>query len=96
MLIQELIALNEDSDKPKLTAEDGRLHLNGKLLIVYYDSGDVDTLPWPIPKKDNYWNPEKWRKALVSALYDEREMGNIPSKISDVILPDGNDFTIGH
>lgn len=57
------------------------------LLLRRYDAGDVDTIPWPNPDKGDLEN-------LRAALYDAREMGQIPGNTTSVLLPDGSEFTI--
>ena len=60
-------------------------HGNADILIVRrYDAGDCDTIAWPNPDQEN----------LRSALYDAREMGQIPGDTTSVLLPDGSEFTI--
>ena len=57
------------------------------LLLRRYDAGDCDTIPWPNPDKGDLEN-------LRAALYDAREMGQIPGDTTSVLLPDGSEFTI--
>ena len=72
-----------ETNGPKLTAKDGELYLNGRLLIVHYRGGDVDTIAWPFKKDDE--------KNLKAALYDSREMGDVDG--NTVTLPNGKPFS---
>ena len=56
------------------------------LCLVRYESGDYDTIPWPMTKPEH-------RRMLARALYDDREMGTIPD-VPEVTLPDGTTFVI--
>ena len=63
-----------------LLDNNGTLYLDDKKVLIYfYDSGDVDTIKTKNPNMDQ----------LFSALYCEREMGNIPSYCNSVFLPCG-------
>ncbi len=74
----------------KLIAKEGpfgrnELWLNDTTPLIYdYLNGDVDSILWP----------EFDREHLSGALYDQREMGNIPIDTKSVILPDGKVFNI--
>lgn len=69
------------------------LAAGSRLLLVMYDAGDCDTIPWP-PEKATYWTPEEWRWKLRSALFDAREMGDVPLMCKTVTLPNGDPFDI--
>jgi hypothetical protein len=69
----------------QLIAKDGSLYLNDSILVVRYPEGDCDTINWPFKDKD--------AENLESALFDEREMGNVPSVTQSVLLPNGTTFT---
>jgi len=70
----------------KLIAHDGSLRLNlESILLVRYPEGDCDSIPWPFQRKKDAEN-------LESALFDEREMGGVPSDTQAVLLPDGATF----
>jgi len=73
----------------KLTVHENTLyHDNGtreRLLLVRYDEGDCDTINWPFKSKKDAEN-------LEHALFDDREMGNVPSDTRFVTLPDGGTF----
>jgi hypothetical protein len=56
-----------------------------RILLVRYPEGDCDTINWPFKSKKDAEN-------LESALFDEREMGNVPSDTRFVMLPDGGTF----
>jgi len=78
----------------QLTERDGRLLLpSGRLLLVVYPAGDCDVLPWPRPAS-GYWEPAKWASAAHVALFDAREMGELPPDCREVLLPDGSTFAI--
>ena len=67
-------------DAITLLDKNGALYLDDKKVLIYfYDSGDVDTIKTKNPNMDQ----------LFSALYCEREMGNIPSYCNSVFLPCG-------
>jgi hypothetical protein len=68
----------------KLTSKGRKLYLNDEILIVRYPEGDCDTIPWPCPIA--------WK--LAGALYDAREMGELPANDYEVELPDGQIFNI--
>ena len=70
----------------KLTDEEGSLAAGDILLLVRYPAGDCDRCPWPMTTEEEKHN-------LASALYDAREMGEIPDDMS-VWLPDGEEFRI--
>ena len=62
----------------------GTLFLPNKtILLVRYASGDVDTISTENPNVEN----------LRNALYDAREMGEIPN-VPAVYLPCGKEFRI--
>lgn len=82
-----------ESDSVKLTAKAGKLHIADTILVYMYPAGDADTIPWPF-KKDAYWTQSKWNKALAGALFDAREMGDLPGNTKAVLLPDGKEFVI--
>lgn len=58
------------------------------ILIRRYDSGDCDTIAWPMPKRKL---PEL-RKLLARALYDERESNSFFPSDAVIELPDGTVF----
>ena len=64
--------------------EDGKLEVNGELLIFFYPSGDVDTFTWG--KKLN-------KQKLAAALFEAREMGYMPNE-EEVLFPDGEVFHV--
>lgn len=69
----------------QLTDNEGTLYLNDGILLVRYPEGDCDSINWPFKDKD--------AANLECALFDEREMGNVPSNTQSVLLPDGTTFT---
>ena len=73
----------------QLHTQDGFLRLNeggyDRIVLVRYPEGDCDTINWPFKGKRDAEN-------LESALFDEREMGTIPSDTRFVKLPDGGTF----
>jgi hypothetical protein len=70
----------------KLIANDGSLYLAPeKILLVRYPEGDCDSINWPFQSKKDVEN-------LESALFDAREMGDVPSDTRAVTLPDGGFF----
>ena len=71
--------------KITLIDKNSRLHLpSGEVLICFHSSGDANTI--------NSLNPNL--RDLANALYDEREMGNIPSDTNVVYLPCGEKLDI--
>jgi hypothetical protein len=56
-----------------------------RILLVRYPEGDCDSIPWPFQRKKDAEN-------LESALFDAREMGDVPSDTRFVKLPDGGTF----
>ena len=69
----------------QLIAHDGSLRLNlESILLVRYPEGDCDSINWPFKGKD--------AENLESALFDAREMGDVPSDTRFVVLPDGGTF----
>lgn len=62
-----------------ITDVDGRLELNGELLIVQYQEGDYDTI------SANNTDIE----LLKRALYDECEMSDNISHDDEFVLPNG-------
>ena len=69
-----------------LIVYEGSLYLAPeKILLVRYPEGDCDSINWPFESKKDASN-------LESALFDEREMGNVPSDTRFVVLPDGGTF----
>lgn len=58
------------------------------MLIRRYDTGDCDTIPFPLPKRKM---PEI-RKRLARALYDERECNSFFPSDAIIELPDGTVF----
>ena len=70
----------------QLIDHDGSLRLNlESILLVRYPEGDCDSIPWPFHSKDDL-------EHLESALFDAREMGDVPSDTRFVKLPDGATF----
>ena len=73
----------------QLHTENGFLRLNeggyDRILLVRYPEGDCDTINWP-------FKGQRDAKNLESALFDEREMGTVPSDTQAVLLPDGATF----
>lgn len=79
----------------KLVNIGGRVHFptggdDGKesLLLHVYAAGDCDTCRWP------WKDPEKEKRILACALYDERETNNTWPAFEDteILLPDGTPF----
>ena len=71
-------------EKVTLLDENGTLYLpSRKILLVMYPAGDVDTISTKNPNVEN----------LRNALYDAREMGDIPN-VPSVYLPCGKEFQI--
>lgn len=72
----------------QLTANGGgNLYLGDKLILYVYPAGDCDRIRWPLVSPED-------RGKLAGALYDAREMGDIPGSESAVLLPDGERFEI--
>ena len=73
----------------KLNEDHGNLHFpetkGNMLLVVRYPEGDCDSINWPFQSKKDASN-------LENALFDEREMGNVPSDTRFVVLPCGGTF----
>lgn len=75
------------SEPIQLISVDGELHLMPKedggepiILLYRYGEGDVDCIKTGRPNMEH----------LTAALFDEREMGNIPSDVAIAKLPNGN------
>lgn len=74
---------NYDANPVKFDCPD-----TASLLIRRYDTGDCDTIPFPLPKRKM---PEI-RKRLARALYDERECNSFFPSDAVIELPDGTVF----
>lgn len=61
------------------------------MLHARWPSGEVDTIPWPLILPDRYWSTAKWCEALIRALCDARELGELPAQCEAVLLPDGQE-----
>lgn len=60
------------------------------LLVRYYDTGDCDTIPWPIPADDR----DDHLRNLAHALYGERKSNPFYSANALIELPDGSVFDV--
>lgn len=58
------------------------------ILIRRYDTGDYDTIRFPLPKR----NRPELLKRLARALYDERECNSFFPSDAVIELPDGTVF----
>lgn len=68
---------------PKLLDIDGFIHINPDcILLKVHPEGDCDTIHATHPNLDN----------LAGALYDAREVGDLPPNCREVLLPDGKLF----
>ena len=54
------------------------------LLLLTYDAGDCDTVPWPLPPT--------LHSRLARALFDERECNDFFPSGAVIELPDGTPF----
>jgi hypothetical protein len=79
-----------DQATTQLTVRERRLTAGDALLTCFYPAGDCDTCPWPMVSE--YATPEKLRERLARALFDAREVGDIPGDCTVVLLPDGTPF----
>lgn len=66
----------------QLTVIDGKLALDGELILVVYPAGDCDYISWPLTKPTN----------LARALYDAHQCMGFFSDGDTVLLPDGSQF----
>lgn len=62
------------------------------ILICRHPEGDCDTIPWPMVS--DFRTKAELDANLRSALFDERECGNLPLDCQSVLLPDGSEFEI--
>ena len=64
------------------------------LLVYFYPSGDVDTIPWPLTQREySSRTVSDLRRQLAGALYNERESNPLfPQGLDTVELPDGQFF----
>jgi hypothetical protein len=64
------------------------------LLVYFYPSGEVDTLPWPLTQREySSRTASDLRRQLAGALYNERESNPLfPQSLDTVELPDGQFF----
>ena len=92
----------------KLTAVSGVLHFpvggvdanfkpkadEPSLLVYFYPSGEVDTIPWPLTQREySSRTSADLRRQLAGALYNERESNSLfPPGLDTVELPDGQLF----
>jgi hypothetical protein len=93
-LTADLIALDGKLYTPPCSSNHGNL---ANLLLCVYPAGDCDTIPFPPPASGHgaeYWTAERWTSALACALFDAREMGNLPADCRAVNLPNGSVFEI--
>lgn len=60
------------------------------LLVYSYDSGEIDTIPWPLD--GCVYSEDKLRDMLASALFDEREVNSSFPQDVVIELPDGTVF----
>jgi hypothetical protein len=72
---------------PTLTLKHGSLHLGDSMLLRMYAAGDCDRCAFPFAN-------DRDRENLGCALFDQREMGNLPTGCDHVRLPDGSAFWI--
>ena len=65
------------------------------LLVYFYPSGDVDTIPWPLTQREySSRTVSDLRRQLAGALYNERESNALfPQGLGTVELPDGEMFS---
>ena len=65
------------------------------LLVYFYPSGDVDTIPWPLTQREySSRTASDLRRQLAGALYNERESNSLfPQGLGTVELPDGQFFS---
>jgi hypothetical protein len=78
------------TERVKLVAVDGYLMAGDAILLRVYDAGDCDSCPWPMVS--DYSTEAQLRERLAIALYDAREMGDIPSDAHIVLLPNDEPF----
>lgn len=76
---------------PKLTADNGLLYLDGKLLLCIYPAGDCDAPSWPMGRSYSYTLAGE-QNILARALFDARECR--PDVFYSVVLPDGTEFKL--
>ena len=64
------------------------------LLVYFYPSGEVDTIPWPLTQREySTRTSADLRRQLAGALYNERESNSLfPQGLDTVELPDGQVF----
>ena len=60
------------------------------LLVRYYDSGDCDTIAWPLPRAKA--KRESALRNLAYALFDQRECNDLFPRAAVIELPDGTVF----
>ena len=75
-----------------LFSNDGKLSYidqegNIAIVVVVYPEGDCDTFDWPLDT--TYRSEERQQNDIISAIYDDREMGRVASHVDRVELPDG-------
>lgn len=81
-----------DQHQVTLFVKEGKLYFRNteggdSILLVVYAAGDCDTFSWPL---DTQYRPAaQQHENICRALYDEREMGNVPSTVRKAMLPDG-------
>ena len=72
----------------KLTVTHDSLSIGEDMLLYFYPAGDCDRCPWPADYKD----PDLYTR-LTGALFDAREVGELPDECYQVELPDASIFT---
>lgn len=77
---------NYDVDPVKFDCPD-----TPSILIRRYDTGDYDTIRWPIKKRQKIERAELLKR-LARALYDERECNSFFPSDAVIELPDGTVF----
>lgn len=90
-LAQHVYELHRSRVELFVKEKDGRLcFLDSKkeihMVLLVYPAGDCDTFSWPLDTSCRTVAGQ--HDDIVRAMYDEREMGNIPASVTEVILPD--------
>ena len=64
------------------------------LLVYFYPSGEIATIPWPLTQREySTRTASDLRRQLAGALYNERESNALfPQGLGTVELPDGQFF----
>ena len=65
------------------------------LLVYFYPSGEIATIPWPLVQREySTRTVSDLRRQLAGALYNERESNALfPQGLGAVELPDGEMFS---